>query len=153
MSIRASTSTPELTRQEEEDVVALARRVEAAVVLQTSMQPSGLDAETEAKAAAHMCNAFPACFGLRGAVPQTLNEVAFLIVRHLTQKAEERRMVELRKPKEARVDFLTRKAPARKTWPTHKPHTEINSMILKDFRNTSQFFSMVSVESDPVQEK
>ena len=122
-SIRASSNSPKRRDADagagaEDDVLALARRVEAAVMLQTKPQPSGLDAETERKAAAHMCRAFPACFGLRGATPQSLNEVAFLIVRHLTQKAEQRRLQTQRtNPIQARVKFRMQSSSLRNTWP------------------------------------
>jgi hypothetical protein len=101
--METSAPPPSPLHIEDDLAVDLARRVENAVIAQTSSEPSGLDRDTERKAAAHICRAFPLCFGLKGAQPDSLNEVAFLIVRHLTQKAEQRRNATTKKA--ARVDF------------------------------------------------
>jgi len=104
--METSVPPPSPLRVKDDLAIDLAQRVENAVIAQTSSEPSGLDRDTERKAAAHICRAFPSCFGLKGAQPDSLNEVAFLIVRHLTQKAEQRRCETMKKA--TRVDFRMR---------------------------------------------
>ena len=148
--VRASSSSPKRGQGDaaaEDDVIALARRVELAVVLQTDTRPSGLDAETEQKAAAHICRAFPACFGLKDATPRTLNEVAFLMVRNLTQKAEQRRIETKRNPTQTRVNFRSAASDLRNTWPSYTQQRPSMPSILR--RPPSALPSpMVSVESE-----
>jgi hypothetical protein len=87
---------PVASPSEVDQAIALGRKIEAVVVAQTSNQPSGLSPENERIAARHLCKVFPPAFGLRDESPDSLNEVSFLIVRHLVRKAEERRLAMLR---------------------------------------------------------
>ena len=149
--MEASPPSPSLHLDEDDAAIDLAHRVEAAVIAQTSPTPSGLDRETERKAAAHICRAFPACFGLKDAKPDSLNEVAFLIVRHLTQKAEQRRNATVKN--EARVNFRdTNPKPLHRVFVPyrHTPSpTATSPVFLGDLYGSAQRKpGMVRVEED-----
>lgn len=148
LGMAASSFSSSPLHVETDDAAELARQVEAVVVSQTSPTPSGLDRDTERKAAAHICRAFPPCFGLKDAKPDSLNEVAFLLVRHLTHKSEQRRNTK----KAARVDFLVKnRRPKHVDIPPycHSPGpTAISPVYMSDLCGVSRNMSMVRVERD-----